>query len=322
MKTCCIIALVLIGSGLGLTIAGCSIGGAENIAQVVNDVTSGKVDVSLDMAGERFGIFMDELGNSLSKLDDGETYNIDDYGTVYTNDSPVLSGDISRFSLGNENVKKLVLNAGGCEFGIKESEDDCFWLEAEGVSRLQAYVKDQELHVTTTRSGKVTGSMIKSTKIILYVPEGYEFQNIEMELGAGLLKAEELQAQEIQVKAGAGEIILESLTAQKADLNVGMGDITVKNMNLGELVAEAGMGNMELEGSLNGDGQAKCSMGNITLKLDGAEEDFDYSISSAMGNVDLNGQKYSGLASAKDISNGAEKKLEAECSMGNIDIRF
>ena len=63
-------------------------------------------------------------------------------------------------------------------------------------------------------------------------------------------------------------------------------------------------------------------MADIDLKLDGAEDSFNYEVDVAMGNVEIDGKTYSGLATEKDIDNNAARDISAECAMGNITISF
>ena len=65
-----------------------------------------------------------------------------------------------------------------------------------------------------------------------------------------------------------------------------------------------------------------CSMGYVALYLMGNEDDFNYQLEGAMGNIDIGGMSFSGFGQEKKIDNGASKNIEVECSMGNISILF
>ena len=63
-------------------------------------------------------------------------------------------------------------------------------------------------------------------------------------------------------------------------------------------------------------------MGAMELNLAGSEEDFNYTIEAAMGNVSVGGVDYSGIGQDRTIKNSADKNMNIECAMGNIEVDF
>jgi hypothetical protein len=89
------------------------------------------------------------------------------------------------------------------------------------------------------------------------------------------------------------------------------------------LEMECDMGNCTFRGTAEGDIVADTDMGNIDLTIYGAYEDYDYSISSDMGSIEIDGEKYN--AQKKEIkveNNGAGGTMELSCSMGSITVEF
>lgn len=320
-KACSIAALVFLGAGLGLTVSGCSIQGADQISQVVKDVTDGKIDVDLNLQDGNFGTFSTEgIKDIWDSFMDGESYNIDDYGTLYSDNYPILTGNVDRYALEDQNIRNLVINAGGCDFAIQNSDNGQFMLEAENVSKLQAYVEDGKLKITTSHSGTISKETMKATKITLFLPEGCTLEEAELELGAGVMRIGEFRGKKAEAKVGAGQIVLEDCRVDLLKLNVGAGDITIKEMQVGTIDTEVGVGNLNLNGSISEDSKLKCAMGNITALLTNKEADLSYELECSMGNISLNGTEYSGLAKTVTLNEGAAKTLKLECSMGNIKI--
>ena len=51
-------------------------------------------------------------------------------------------------------------------------------------------------------------------------------------------------------------------------------------------------------------------------------EDYNYHLSCAAGNIDLDDTSYSGAGINKYIDNGSDKKLDIDCGMSNVRVEF
>ncbi len=314
MKACAIIALVLVLTGLILGIVGSTTKGSSAISRVVENVTGGKVKIGTKPWD--WGITVsDGFFDSLDEVD----YDIKD-SVNFDSNYPVMSGDVDKYSP-EGTVTNLEIEAGGCYFRVEESGDDCFYVEAKNVGKFQAFTEDGTLYIMTT-TGSKHWSEISGSKITLYVPANYCFDKIKINLGAGALEFSDLRAEDAVLEVGAGQIEADGAEVKSLDMNVGMGRIELTHMNVTDLMAEVGMGELVAKGTVNGDIDAECSMGNLELQITGRQEDFNYELSGAMGSLTLGGESYSGFSQEKSIDNGAQKKMELDCSMGNVTVLF
>ena len=133
---------------------------------------------------------------------------------------------------------------------------------------------------------------------------------------------EGLNADEASLEAGAGRIVANSPRIKTLDISIGAGSIELTDMEIGRLEAEVGMGEFLADGSLDKSANVNCSMGNVEMIIDGSEEDFNYYLDGAMGNISVGDASFSGFSQEKKIDNKAHKDMEIECSMGNISISF
>ena len=60
--------------------------------------------------------------------------------------------------------------------------------------------------------------------------------------------------------------------------------------------------------------------GVIYACMEGAKEDYNYTVSCGVGTVELPGEEYSGLGTAQKIDNGAQQELNIECGVGKCRI--
>ena len=311
MRGCAITALIFLVLGIVLAIAAGSVRGRATIARVVEAVTGGRVTVNFDNI-IKWGI---QIGDSLP--DPG--YDIDDAASFDTR-YDIMSGDVEKFCLG-EGVEVLKIEAGGCLFNTRASGDDSFYVTASDSGKFQAYLENGTLYIRTTTSSRAWNDW-NSCKVTLYVPEGYHYKEADIELGAGELEFESLDADKISLGVGAGQISANGLRADSLEMEIGMGQIDIRDVNVKDLEAEIGMGNLMVEGNIEGNVDANCSMGNLKLMINGSQQDFNYKLDGALGNINLGSESYGGLGVSKRIDNGAQKNMEIGCEAGNITIKF
>lgn len=315
MKGCAITALILFVSGLVLAMVAGTVRGRTTIENVVKNVTGGRVSIHLNPFD--WGIFVDD-SNILGWIDDvdfdvEENMNFDRTHTI-------LKGNVERYSLGSD-IRELDFELGACSFTTQLSPDNNFYLEASYAGKLQGYVENGTLYIRSTATVK-RWNELNGCRVILYVPADAYFDKAEVEVGAGRLEFDQLQAKEVSLEVGAGQISLNELQSESLEVNVGLGQITLEEMTVGRLNAEIGMGEFVAAGALNGDADVECSMGNVSLTLEGNQKDFNFELSKAMGNVTVGRSSSSGFASEQYLDNQAGKTIDVECSMGNVTIKF
>lgn len=315
MKGCAIAALIFLILGIGLAVAAGTVRGRATISRVVETVTGGRVIMNFD------GLFhwgmqvKDDLTDSLPELD----YDIND-ATSFNSSYEVYSGDVEKFCLGGA-VENIKIEAGGCLFDVQLSGDDSFYVEASDCGKFQAYQENGTLYIRTTTSSRTWGSW-KGSKVKLYVPEDCHFSDADIDLGAGELSFDNLNAGRISLGVGAGRINVNGLQTEALNMEIGAGEIDMKDVNLKGMKADVGMGNLQVSGSIEGDVDVSCAMGNVELQLSGRQQDFNYQLAGAMGNIDLGQESYSGFGVSKQIDNGAAKTIKVECSAGNTTVSF
>lgn len=317
LKNCTITAVVFIIIGFVITLVGGSYIGAKAVNRVVEDVTNGKVNVNLESLKD-FGITIGEgFGQDFYEID-GDSIKIDfkDGVTIY-------EGHMDKTGMGKE-IAGLNIKVGGCELKVVESDDDNFYVEANGVGKIQGYVEDGVLNIISRskQPEKINLNRLGEYSITLYVPEGCCFEKANIELGAGELLFDGLHAKKADISLGAGKMLMQSLVSDELKMEVGAGEIDTNKMVVGSLIANVGMGNLEINGEVTKSMKLSCAMGNITANLLGNEEDFNYEIECSMGNIELNDTEYAGLAQSKKIDNDADKDMKLECAMGNIEVNF
>ncbi len=215
---------------------------------------------------------------------------------------------------------ELELTAG--TFEIVEGDSDKIIVRS--AKKIDLIQNGKKLIVDTDRGVKVHffGISDEGHHVEITLPKGKEFRNIDVEIGAGQLEADSLTAEDIEMKIGAGSIIVDSLICEEGKISVGAGEAIIKEGISGELDLDVGLGDLQYDGSLSGDLDADCGMGNMDIRLDNEEEDYDYKIDVGMGDITIGNNSYGGMAQSKEIDHDADAKMDLDCGMGSIKIKF
>lgn len=189
-----------------------------------------------------------------------------------------------------------------------------FLMENESADEFGVYTDDRKVDVRVKkdtlvierRSPSVNDG--KEKQITLEIPKDFSFEDVEISVGAGVVE-------------------IQKLASTDADFEIGAGEIIVHDGNLRSCDVEVGVGNFEYDGMIyDGMNRAECKvevgMGNAGFRLAGSQEDYNYRIECAAGNITVGDETYSGLVHENYINNNAKAEFEIECAMGNVEVNF
>ncbi len=302
MKFCFVLALVLIIVGGMFYMLGRRAGGRQDMNDLLKEIGGDWVDFDwedhIDFAG----------------------YEIDD-ASMFSESYAVWKGDVERQMVVQGSVGELNLEIGGSMIEIKDSPDGNIYIEGESVGKMQAYVEGDVLYIKSVRPANLADE-IKNSSIILYLPEECSLRRLDLSLGAGQLKLKNRVVEDMEVSVGAGQLLLTDVTLNTLEVSLGAGELRAQDVTVLSLDASIDMGNMDFTGAINESAEISCSMGNVNMDLEGNQEDFNFQLNCVAGNMEIDGERFSGAAMDRYIDNGAAKYMEINCSMGNVDIKF
>ena len=302
MKFCFVLALVLIIVGGMFYMLGRRAGGRQDMNDLLKEIGGDWVDFDwedhIDFAG----------------------YEIDD-ASMFSESYAVWKGDVERQMVVQGSVGELNLEIGGSMIEIKDSPDGNIYIEGESVGKMQAYVEGDVLYIKSVRPANLADE-IKNSSIILYLPEECSLRRLDLSLVAGQLKLKNRVVEDMEVSVGAGQLLLTDVTLNTLEVSLGAGELRAQDVTVLSLDASIDMGNMDFTGAINESAEISCSMGNVNMDLEGNQEDFNFQLNCVAGNMEIDGERFSGAAMDRYIDNGAAKYMEINCSMGNVDIKF
>lgn len=137
--------------------------------------------------------------------------------------------------------------------------------------------------------------------VYIYLPQGAVLEEADLELSMG-----DLIWQEVALDG-----------ALQCDLSMGSG--TVEAPLRGQIQIDSGMGDLAITGTVEGQLDATIGMGDINLTVAGPQGDYEYDLSTGMGELSLNGETQSDNSLDKD--NG-KHDISLSTGMGDVSLSF
>ncbi len=211
--------------------------------------------------------------------------------------------DVIDYSNKFNDIKSLDIDLAVAELNIITSNE--FSVEATGVSSKFICEKDNgTLKIKeNTRVSNFWSFMPgnKNTKITVGLPSDFIAEFVTIKAGVGNISIESLYGEEIEFELGVGKFVCDNLLSNKININGGVGEIDIKKAKSKDIVIDSGIG-------------------KVNLNLIGNKDDYKITTESGIGEIRIDGQKYSDGTVKKDKLNS--NTLEVHSGIGETIINF
>ena len=317
-KTSLTAAGILAALGIILCLISSLIGGRNFMYWAQNDKrVMEKLDRVANRLDDVFGHFY-YVGDWYFGWDDGNPREL----TVNDSVVPVDNAWEAQQSLDGIRNLNLMLGAGSLVLKEKDASDGMIDIYVQGKGGCDYMIKGETLYVEGFKGIKTIGTDFSENIITLVIPKGTGFEELDVEIGAGIMEITGVSASEIDAQIGAGELILDEIKSRELSVEIGAGRMEADNMDSKDISISVSMGGCIYAGTASGNVEVQCDMGNIEFSLEEKQEDFNYDIECGMGNIEIGGAEFSGIAREQRMDNHADKEFEAVSNMGNIVISF
>lgn len=155
--------------------------------------------------------------------------------------------------------------------------------------------------------------------LVIYVREDTVFDSVEIEIGAGTLDVERLEARDLKLNLGAGKTAIDELFAtRRAEIDGGAGVVEIRGGELHDLDLDLGAGKAELRARVVGNGRVTAGVGKTELTLIGREEDYRLRIDKGIGSVTLDGRS---LSDGESVGSGTTL-IEIDSGVGAVEMKI
>lgn len=155
------------------------------------------------------------------------------------------------------------------------------------------------------------------SNLIIYIPENFDLNKINIEAGAGKVEIENLNADNLDLELGAGEASISNLNIRNnTKLEGGAGRLNILDGNINNLDLDMGIGEININSFITGDSDIDAGIGILNLNLQGSKADYRIITDKGVGNLKINGQNISGASTYGEGKN----LIKIDEGIGNINI--
>lgn len=220
-----------------------------------------------------------------------------------------------------DEVNSLDMSAKYGEYEIQMWDGDSYFIEStKGADRVKYSLDNGELKIKV--SGKYSIFKKENIKAKIYVPKDTMLDSVVLNIGAGTLKCDKLMAEKLNVKVGAGEGSFNAIEAKNVDFNVGAGEGKIQNSKLVQCRFEVGVGEIDVEANITGDVDVDCGIGEVNMNILNYYTDFNYDLTTGIGDIKIADKKYSGMGNGIVSTNGADRTMKIKNGMGDVKVEF
>ena len=216
-----------------------------------------------------------------------------------------------------EEITTLKLDVIGTNLEIKDGEK----FEVKTNNSNIKY-SNQSGNVKIEEKGTKIWNYSKNSNSILsiYIPRDMkQISEIKMNMGAGMVTIENLNAENLSFDLGAGNVNIDNLTVNnKAKINGGAGNIDINYGKIANLNCDLGVGKTSIKADITGNSKIDTGIGELNLYLTLAKENYSLDVSKGIGEIKIGG---SSVSDNTTIGNG-KNNIKIDGGIGKIDIQF
>ena len=214
----------------------------------------------------------------------------------------------------DDGISSLYLNLSAADLRIKTA--DKFSVESNH-KYISVSTDNGKLVIDETKTAY--SLFTNSVTVILYIPENFVFDDVQIETGAGEVRIDSLSADVLSLSLGAGETTIGNLTANsRADIEGGVGELTINGGTLRNVELDMGVGELTLKSRIEGKSSLNNGIGETKLTLLGSRDDYQIALDKGIGEASLEGE------SMRDDSvyGSGRNLISIDGGIGEISIRF
>lgn len=210
-------------------------------------------------------------------------------------DKSIESSIANEYSKTFEGIKNLEIEINKVQLNILKLEitdETSQKIMVEVINKNQyinCYERENNTLVIVEKTDRKTKSDVAIVNI--YVPVEYEFNNVELELGAMKSSIECLKTANLELEVGVGDLNISTLVVNNStNIETSVGEVSITNGYINNLQLDTEISNFEYSGRILGESKIEVGIGNLELDLD--EQDlYTVKVKVGTGKFMLNGEQ-------------------------------
>lgn len=195
------------------------------------------------------------------------------------------SGDKFSYTQEYKDISLIKLSVGAADCRIQGYDGDCVLVEAASSRLIDCKQSGDSLKISYGEEESLIPFLKEEEgRIRVFIPQNQELKALKLEGGAANIAAEDISCEEVDMEVGAGAFTYKGSVSKKIAV--------------------------------------ECGLGSARLSVEGEAQDFDYTLECGLGSVTVEDGPYILGIGEERMNNQAEKKMELDCGMGNIEVTF
>jgi len=213
-----------------------------------------------------------------------------------------------------ENINNIDIKLGIAKFEIKTGEQ--FEVKLNNVHK-DIKVKTDNNTLQIEDKGSFEFFKGKNQEIIIYIPEGIEFENVYINSGVGKAYIESLHTEQIDLHMGVGDVRIKELNSKEnTKIDGGVGRLEIQSGYIGNLNLNSGVGECIINTKLTGNSKIDNGIGKVRLDIDGNIKDYTIKTKKGIGTITINREKC-----IDNYSYGSgNNKIDISGGIGEVEI--
>jgi len=211
-------------------------------------------------------------------------------------------------------IKNLEIDLAGSRLEIVQGES----LQVKSNNK---YVRVQEKFSKLSIKEKSHTFSKNSAKslVTIIVPEAFEFNEVSLDIGGGVVEIDALSTKKLELDLGAGKLTIDNLTVtREADIESGAGEIMIHHSAITDLSLTTGVGKCTLNASLIGNSDIEAGVGELNINLLDSEDNYRIRVEKGIGTIKVDGRE----TSNNSVLGNGNNRIDVEGGMGSINITF
>ena len=195
--------------------------------------------------------------------------------------------------------------------------------------KVEAINVEKDLSIKENNSGKelkiedgtlkIFGNDNNNSKVIVYIPGNYELRSVKLDLvGVSGAYIEGINTEKLEIDVGAGKYKINNVKSVNAKVDSGAGETYINNSTFDNFDFSAGVGKASINCKINNKGELGAGIGKLEVNLIGAKDDYKVHAETGIGNLSIDGNK---VKDGEVIGNG-NANINIEAGIGETTINF
>lgn len=223
-------------------------------------------------------------------------------------------GEMQSYEVEDGQILSLDIDLSGASLRIETAQS--FAVES---NHKYITVKSEDGRLRIRETKRLFAASPEGVTVIVSIPEGFVFDEVSIDTGAGTVDIEALAADVVELSLGAGRANIRDLTANtRAEIDGGAGELTIDGGKLCRLDLDMGVGKLTLKSRLEGKCVLDYGVGETRLTLLGSREDYKIKLDKGIGDATLEGEQMND----DSVYGSGENFIDIDGGIGAIRIDF